>query len=388
MQRTKLNGTRRHRNSRWGHHKNLSQRDWDWSPLDDYQGMIYLIELDIGTPPQPVKVFVDTGSYELWVNPLCAGSPDPNLCQTYGAYVPKQSNTSTMIGGDFHATYGTGSAMGTYWSDTMMVSMLQIPSIQFAVANDTVYTWAGILGLGYSYPITTKYPTMLNMMVRYGYIGAPIFSIGVGGEGDGFSEIIFGGVNRWKYSGSLSPVPIWPPPSSQDPRWVQYWVNVTSLGLTGGAGAGPVVYTPNGFNMPMIVDTGSTLSYLREDLVAQIGQQLGATVDNQNTYWVDCAWRDKDGTVDFGFLDGKVVINVKYKDFIYEQYAGHCQLGVQPADVDSTNYVLGDTFIRGAYLVFDQQSDVIWLGQYYNCGDGVVTVGKKPGDVESATGAC
>ncbi len=112
----------------------------------------------------------------------------------------------------------------------------------------------------------------------------------------------------------------------------------------------PVIYTQlETFSMPTLIDTGSTLSYIREDLVAAIGQQFKATIDEGGNYIVDCAWRDVDGTVDFGFNRGRMVINVRYKDFIYQQYPGHCMLGVQPADVGSTNYVLGDTFIRGAY---------------------------------------
>lgn len=104
--------------------------------------------------------------------------------------------------------------------------------------------------------------------------------------------------------------------------------------------------------MPVLIDTGSTLSYFRADLVAQIGQAFGAVIDSGGNYAVDCRYRQLNGTVDFGFNRGKMVINVSYKDFIYEQYTGHCMLGVQPADVGSTNYVLGDTFIRGAYRKF------------------------------------
>lgn len=111
-----------------------------------------------------------------------------------------------------------------------------------------------------------------------------------------------------------------------------------------------VIYTDrDSFSMPTLIDTGSTLSYVREDLVAQIGQQFAATVDGAGNYIVDCSYRDRDGTVDFGFNRGRMVINVRYRDFIYPQYPGRCMLGVQPADVGSTNYVLGDTFIRGAY---------------------------------------
>ena len=112
----------------------------------------------------------------------------------------------------------------------------------------------------------------------------------------------------------------------------------------------PVIYTDRDtFTMPVLLDTGSTLSYFREDLVAQIGKQFSATIDIDGNYVVDCKYRTMKGSVDFGFNRGRMVVNVKFKDFIFEQYSGHCLLGVQPADVGSTNYVLGDTFIRGAY---------------------------------------
>ena len=63
-----------------------------------------------------------------------------------------------------------------------------MPVVQFAVADDTNYTYSGVLGLGYSYPFTTKYPTLLSMMWALGFVAAPAFSIGLGGDGDGFSE--------------------------------------------------------------------------------------------------------------------------------------------------------------------------------------------------------
>ncbi|VBB80614.1 Putative protein of unknown function [Podospora comata] len=369
-------------------HRRAADRRWGWSNLEELGGIAYIIQLDIGTPPQKVRVFVDTGSYELWVNPRCSTSASDSLCQTFGNYFPSKSNSAMHIGGNFAVTYGTGAVRGSYWSDVMSIAMLQIPQVQFAVAADSNYTFAGILGLGYAYPYSIPYPSVLNLMVSQKMISAPVFSLGLGGDGDGFSEIIFGGVNRWKFAGPLVPVSIWPPVKEQDPRWVQYWVNVTSVGLTKPKEAGKL-YTPReGFSMPTLIDTGSTLSYIREDLVAVIGQQFNAEIDTQGNYFVDCKYRDVAGTVDFGFNSGAMVINVRYKDFIYQLYPGRCMLGVQPADYGSTYYVLGDTFIRGAYLVFDQQSDVVWMNQYYNCGDGVVTVGQTPRDIKNVVGAC
>ncbi|KAK0648347.1 aspartic peptidase domain-containing protein [Cercophora newfieldiana] len=363
-------------------------RRWGWSYLTDIGGIAYIIELEIGTPPQLIKVFIDTGSYELWVNPRCNTSASLEICKNHGNYYPNRSNSSMYVGGDFAVTYGTGAVKGSYWSDVMSVSMFRIPSVQFAVANDSNYTFSGILGLGYAYPYSINYPSILNLMVSQNMISAPIFSVGLGGDGDNFSEIIFGGVNRWKFAGYLEPIPIWPPISQQDPAWIQYWINVTSVGVTKPYASNGEVYTSETFTMPCLIDTGSTLSYIRPDLVAVIGEKFNATVDNAGNYIVDCSWRDKPGTVDFGFNRGRMLINVRYKDFIFQQYPGHCMLGVQPADAGSTNYVLGDTFIRGAYLVFDQQSDVIWMNQYYNCGDQVVSVGQTARDTQYIKGAC
>ena len=164
------------------------------------------------------------------------------------------------------------------------------------------------------------------------------------------------------------------------------------------------VYTSTDFVMPMLIDSGSTLSYIREDVVAVIGKQLGAAVDPGGNYWVDCKLRSQNGTVDVGFNNGRMVITIPYKDFIWEQSRGRCLMGFQPADQGSTNYVLGDTFLRGAYcefflfsnlnlrlilvVVFDQQVDVVWMADYYNCGDGVQMVGEHAADTQYVVGQC
>lgn len=73
---------------------------------------------------------------------------------------------------------------------TTPFEVLKVPGVQFAVASDSNYTFSGILGLGYSYPLTMNYPSVLNLMVSRNFIGAPIFSLGLGGEHDGASESV------------------------------------------------------------------------------------------------------------------------------------------------------------------------------------------------------
>ncbi|KAL8359168.1 hypothetical protein RB598_007839 [Gaeumannomyces tritici] len=375
--------------------------------LREYRGLVYLIDLKIGSPAQTVSVIVDTGSYELWVSPNCTRSVDEQLCRRTGAYYPGQSKTADHIGGGRrHLVYGTGEAMGDYWLDTIGTAAglgggLQVPLVQFIVADDSDYAFAGVLGMGYTYPWTTSYPyTLLQMMWAYGLIKAPIFSLGLGGVGDGESEIIFGGVNLYKYRGQLQPVRLWPPIEEQDPNWLQYSVNVTSFGITqpGDARSDPLKALAPAEGGPltgtittttMIIDSGSTLSYGPPSLVRAIAARFSGTrVDGAGNVWVDCAHRDQQGSIDFGFNDGSLTVSVKYRDFIWMQYPGGCLLGMQPADAGSTDYVLGDTFLRAAYLVFDQETDIVWMGSYRNCGDGVVPVGDEYADTQTKMGRC
>jgi hypothetical protein len=78
--------------------------------------------VEIGTPPQKIKVFIDTGSYELWVNPKCDTSASASICQNHGMYYPDKSKSSSYVGGNFAVTYGTGAVRGSYWSDVMTVA--------------------------------------------------------------------------------------------------------------------------------------------------------------------------------------------------------------------------------------------------------------------------
>ena len=80
-------------------------------------------------------------------------------------------------------------------------------------------------------------------------------------------------------------------------------------------------------------------------------------------YWpVDCGLTKLNGTLDFTF--DNVTIRVPYKELI-RSFNGNCVLGLSS---NSNFMLLGDTFLRSAYMVFDQDSDCVWMSQYVNCG--------------------
>ncbi|KAK8038495.1 eukaryotic aspartyl protease protein [Apiospora rasikravindrae] len=360
-------------------------RRWGRLPLSLYEGgIVYLMD---GNPGQTIEVVVDTASFELYVNPDCARAANPTFCASAGHYDAMDSGTSENMTTRFGVSFGTGGYAGTYFCDTLTLGddYWPVTGQQFGVATASAYVWAGMIGLGYGEGYNTPYPTMLDRLVEDEYISQRVFSVGLGGEGSGKSDIIFGGVDYHKFEGWMEPVEIWPSPAKQMEQFGQvgYWVNLTSLGHTRPGQQATEQLTPSGFTQMMLIDTGSTFSYMDSDLVAALAQQFDATLDDQQgIYYVSCSYLDDGGSgyVHFGFSQGAVVIDVKYEDFVID-LGGRCALGVQPADVGAATWVLGDTFIRGAYVVFDQYYDAVWLANYRPCGEeAVADFGEDPGE--------
>ncbi|KAK6845727.1 Candidapepsin-1 [Apiospora arundinis] len=376
-------------------------RRWGRLPLSLYEsGIVYLMDVNLGSPGQTMEVVVDTASYELYVNPDCARAANPTFCASAGRYDATGSSTSENLTTRFGVSFGSGGYAGTYFCDTLTLGddYWPVTNQQFGVATASAYVWAGMIGLGYGNGYNTQYPTMLDRMVEENYISQRVFSVGLGGESSGNSDIIFGGVDYHKFEGWMEPVEIWPSPTEQMEQFGQvgYWINLTSFGHTRPGEQSSQQLTPTGFTQKMLLDTGSTFSYMGADIVAALAQQFDATMDEQQgIYYVSCSYLDDEdedddddddddgedtGHVHFGFNQGSVAIDVKYEDFIVD-LGGRCALGVQPADVGATSWVLGDTFIRGAYIVFDQYYDAVWLANYRPCGEeAVADLGEDPGE--------
>lgn len=77
--------------------------------------------MNLGTPPQPVFVQLDTGSFELWVNPDCTSlsERDVTFCEAVGYYDTTLSSTSSEMSGNQTLRYGIGAANITYIRDSI-----------------------------------------------------------------------------------------------------------------------------------------------------------------------------------------------------------------------------------------------------------------------------
>ncbi|KAI1643870.1 acid protease [Daldinia loculata] len=356
-------------------------------PLANRSDVAYYASLDIGTPPQQVYVQLDTGSFELWVNPDCSdlsGSADVRFCQAVGHYDSSSSSTATQLAGTKTLRYGIGAAKIQYFSDDIGLTGTdaKLKGIQFGVATETDDEFAGILGIGHGINVTTSYKNFVDELADQGVTDTKAFSLALGGKEEQEGVIIFGGLDTGKFTGTLQTLPIIPAEESPD-KVPRYWVNMTSLSLTPPSGA-KKEYVSN--NMAVFLDSGATLTLLPTELANSIAADFGAEATDANgLYPVDCSLNDLPGTLNFAF-DG-VTIKVPYNEVVREvqnSFYTQCYLGIMASD---DFILLGDTMLRSAYAVFDQTNNAIHLAQYVNCGTNEVEITKET-DMSTIKGDC
>ncbi|TFB04532.1 Aspartic proteinase MKC7 [Trichoderma ghanense] len=364
--------------------KHLHRRQ-DSADLQSQQtGYFYSIQLEIGTPPQAVSVNFDTGSSELWVNPVCSKATDPAFCKTFGQYNLSTTYVDAKAPGGIK--YGTGFVDFNYGYDYVQLGSLRINQQVFGVATDSEFASVGILGAGPDLSgWTSPYPFVIDNLVKQGFIKSRAFSLDIRGLDSDRGSVTYGGIDIKKFSGPLAKKPIIPAAQSPD-GYTRYWVNMDGMSITKEDGSKLEIFDkPNG--QPVLLDSGYTVSTLPGPLMDKIleGFPSARLESTSGDYIVDCDIIDTPGRVNFKF--GNVVVDVEYRDFIWQQPdLGICKLGVSQDD----NFpVLGDTFLRAAYVVFDWDNQDIHIAANEDCGTELIPIGSGPDAVPaSAIGKC
>jgi len=117
---------------------------------------------------------------------------------------------------------------------------------------------------------------------------------------------------------------------------------------------------------PVLLDSGTSLTYLPTDIFKQFANVFNA-VDNSGELIIDCSFETTQsrGYVAFTFGDssGTATINVPIDELI-QAIPGdskNCLLGV--LEGSNETYVLGDVFLRSAYVIYDLTHNQIGLAQ-------------------------
>jgi hypothetical protein len=272
------------------------------------------------------------------------------------------------VGNWFNISYVDGSgAAGDYVSDTITIGSTTLDRLQFGIGYQSTSP-QGILGVGY--PINevqvgragkNVYDNLPAAMVTSGQISRNAYSLWLNDLDANRGSILFGGVDKAQYMGSLQTLPI----QANRGVYSEFLITLTSLKL----GSQTIAEKQA---LAVLLDSGSSLTYLPNDMVKVIYNQVGARYDSSTgAAYVPCTLASDTSTLDFTFSSPK--ISVEMNELVLDLVTSNggrptftngepaCLFGISPAD-EGTN-VLGDTFLRSAYVVYDIDNNQISLAQ-------------------------
>lgn len=365
--------------------RTLAARDATASLINE-DDTSYLMELTFGSNAQAVKIAIDTGSDELFVNPNCNDrdftQQQQEECTDDGRYDPKTSTTSNVTQATSQIVYGSGAVNIQYVVDSIGIpgAGKNMTDVQFGVATNSQDLNEGILGLGFGRGVNLNYSNFVDQLAAQGVTNTKAFSVALGTSDTAGGNIIFGGVDTKKFSGSLATSTIQSPASGDIQR---YSTQMNSLTFKSGSTSNKY----SGSDLSVVLDTGSSLCLLPTSIVSDMAQDFNAQQDSSGLLVVDCSLQNQDGSLAFEF-DG-VTINVPFSQFILSAGGNECILGVQAVESNSgITALLGDTFLRSAYAVFDQTNMKISLAQYVECGTNEQAIPTGTDGASKITGAC
>ncbi|KAI7702586.1 hypothetical protein KC353_g14642, partial [Hortaea werneckii] len=141
--------------------------------------------------------------------------------------------------------------------------------------------------------------------------------------------------------------------------YAEFIIALTAMGTNGDEGS---IFSDQA--IPALLDSGSSLMYLPTRIANALYDGFNAQYDeSQGTAFVDCSLANSDTTLEFTFSG--VTISVAMNELVI--VAGYssrgvpaCILGISPT---SSTPVLGDTFLRSAYVVYNIAGNEIAMAQ-------------------------
>jgi len=322
------------------------------TPLTNYLNAQYYTEIQLGTPGQPFKVILDTGSSNLWVPSTDCSSL---ACYLHSKYDHDASSTYKANGSDFAIRYGSGSLEGYVSEDTLQLGDLIIPNQDFAEATSepglafAFGKFDGILGLAYDTISVDKIVPPIYNAINNDLLDEPKFAFYLG-DADKSEEggvATFGGVDKSKFKGDITWLPV---------RRKAYWeVKFDGIGL------GDEYAELE--NTGAAIDTGTSLIALPSGLAEILNAEIGAKKGWSGQYSVDCAARDSLPELTFTF-DG---YNFTLGPYEYTlEVSGSCISAFTPLDFPAPIgplAIIGDSFLRKYYSVYDLGNDAVGLAK-------------------------
>ncbi|KAL2021649.1 hypothetical protein VTK56DRAFT_7002 [Thermocarpiscus australiensis] len=347
----------------------------------------YFATCRLGTPAQNLTLQLDTGSSDIWVPDSSArickeagtgtrGRPGCSL----GTFTPSKSDTFSVVGrGEFDIQYVDGSSSkGDYFTDVFEIGGATLRNMTMGLGLQTDIS-NGLVGVGYALneaivgktqSASSMYPNLPVNMVNEGLINTVAYSLWLNDLDANSGSILFGGIDTEKYQGELTRIDIYP---TQQGLFTSFMVALTSLEAVSPSGRDTL--TSEEFPIPVVLDSGTTLSYLPTDLAQQAWHEVGAMYSSEfQVAVVPCSMQNSKGYFSFGLAGPNGPrINVTMDELVLDLTSGQppvftsgpyrgqdvCEFGIQ--NFSSSPFLLGDTFLRSAYVVYDLANNQIGI---------------------------
>ncbi|MCJ1462886.1 hypothetical protein MMC07_001490 [Pseudocyphellaria aurata] len=259
--------------------------------------------------------------------------------------------------------------LASLWLDTVTIGVTVIPNAPIGVALlsnlDT-----NILGLGLkdNEAARTLYPNLPQVIKEDKLTKINAYSVWLHKKGDSDSEragqIVFGGYDRAKHTGRFAHLNMLPIQG----KFKESFVPVKSVSFGSTTRKRSLTLDVEAKKAPLtasfdaaILDVGTAVTMLPPDFAEAVANAVGATMDDSHHYIIDCALSDEVARMYMVFDFGLVKIKLLAEDIVLPRTvsgapAGKCMWGVFPA-IDQP--VLGNNFLRRAYVVFDLDHRIV-----------------------------
>ncbi|KAF4625825.1 hypothetical protein G7Y89_g12340 [Cudoniella acicularis] len=306
----------------------------------------YFAQVFLGSASTPMYMLLDTGAGTSWVmGPSCTSAP----CKTHDTFGAANSKTFKDLAVPFSISYGSGNVSGSMGQDTLSIAGITITTsigIATSASDDfSHFPIDGILGLSLAKSST---PHFWESLVASKALKANIFGVSLNRDSDGPNngEINFGAPDTSRYSGSLNYYPV---ATNSPGDWALNMANV-GFGTTQAGITGRIAY----------IDTGTSFIFGPPSDVKIFHALIkGASSSDGTTYTVPCSTTDS-ATISFG----SNTYTISPSDWISPSVNGVCTSNIYGVGVvDQSSWLIGDTFLKNVYAVFDYDQTRVGFAQ-------------------------
>ncbi|OBA22588.1 acid protease [Metschnikowia bicuspidata var. bicuspidata NRRL YB-4993] len=340
----------------------------------------YSTTLRVGPQGAEIDVLIDTGSSDLWVMSSeiqCLTTPDSqSSCAQVDSFATADSDSFKVnsTAPEFHISYLSNTYAKGYWGhDYVAFGEIRIPDCSFAVVNETTSRHS-VFGIGLAQSESTysginrrstpyTYENFPLRLKSTGLINKVLYSLYLNASDALTGSILFGAVDHARYTGQLHTVPLVNINAQYFAKPIRFDIILDSITLESTSHNVSVFLS----QVLALLDSGASLTYLPGAILDGFASLLGAYMNSSEAYTINCEKAsDRIFTV-FYFSGAR--IKVPLSDLIF-RLGSSCYLGILelPSDqLSGASYaILGDNFLRSAYVVYDLEEYEISLAQAFH----------------------